>query len=75
MICLMNAAKNYIPLFFIFSRVINFDVLMTNAPYGNLYAGIKSGWSENTIIMKWLENVYNVTKPNIENPHQLFQFC
>lgn len=70
----MNAAENYITLFFIFARVNNLDVFMTNAPYGNLYAGRKSGWSENTIILTWLENVYNVTKPNIENPHQLFHF-
>lgn len=68
-ICATNAAGNYIPSFFVFTRVHNLNALMINAFHGYGSAGTKYRWSDNTIFMKWLKHFNNVAKPSIENPH------
>lgn len=69
--CVMNAAGNYIPPIIVFAHVSNLDCLMINAHHGSGCAGTKHGWSDSKIFMKWLEHFNNVAKPSIQNSHTL----
>lgn len=52
----VSASGNYVPPLFVFKRKLRDDRLMAGAPTGAIYEVSESGWSNETIFLRWLEH-------------------
>ncbi|XP_047134205.1 uncharacterized protein LOC105850413 isoform X1 [Hydra vulgaris] len=68
MIAAINAGGGFIPPMLIFPRVNFKDFMITGAPEGSIGVTNPSGWSNESIFVKFLQHFIKYAKPTIEQP-------
>lgn len=63
----VSASGSYVPPMFVFARKIRDDTLMYGAPNGSNYEISDSGWSNESIFLKWLEQFVTFSGASREN--------
>lgn len=68
MIAAINAGGGFIPPMLIFPRVNFKDFMITGAPEGSIGGANPSGWSNESMFVKFLQHFINYAKPTKEQP-------
>ncbi|XP_046393584.1 uncharacterized protein LOC124161317 [Ischnura elegans] len=72
MIAAINAVGNHIPPMFVFPRVNFKDFMLTGAPVGSIGGANPSGWSNESLFLKFLDHFIQHAKPSKEEPILMF---
>lgn len=64
----MIAAGNSIPPMLIFPRVHFKEFMLTGAPPGTIGGAYPSGWSNETLFLRFMEHFIKEVKPSVNNP-------
>jgi len=70
--CSMNAQGRHLPPFMIFPRKNMNDHLLVGSPSGTVGVATDSGWTDNTVFLKWLQHFVEHVKPTITKKVVLF---
>jgi hypothetical protein len=64
----INAAGGFIPTMFIFPRQRMSLILEKDGPPGALYKCSKNGWTNEDLVISWLQHFFDHVKPNPQKP-------
>ena len=70
-LCAANAAGQFVPPMFIYSRARLQESLLNGAPVGSIGACTKSGWTDQTCFLTWLHYFIQNVNPSKDRRHVL----